>query len=94
MYYKLQLWLYKWQQLAVQKLQNPKTFNSFISFEDKDKMIKLKSLVPVQFAPNPTYPMMVNIYPTYIYTLSHTGLICIVGYNYDDLNYPYQYCIQ
>ena len=70
-----------------------KSQNSFVLLEDKDNMIKMKSLVPEQFAPNPTYPM-VNIYPTYIYTLSHTGLICIVGYNYDDLNYPYQYCIQ
>ena len=52
-----------------------KSQNSFVLFEDKDKMIKLKSLVPEQFASNPTYPMMVNIYPTYICTLSHTKLI-------------------
>ena len=52
-----------------------KSQKSFVLLEDKDKMIKLKSLVPEQFAPNPTYLMMVNIYPTYIYTLSHTELI-------------------
>ena len=47
-----------------------KSQNSFVLLEDKDKMIKLKSLVPEQFAPNQTYLMMVNIYPTYIYTLT------------------------